>query len=187
MKVLTIIIGILLVIVGFFCLFTPGLTLLSVGWLLGLMLVLAGISIIVDYFVLRKAFPYSGWNLFLGIVTLVMGGILLINQGAQMVTDVIAIYMLGVWLLVMGIVRVVEAIQMRKTPGSGWGWILALGIIMAIIGVYSFFHPTVAAFTLAWLIGIYIIIAGVDLITFATTLHKTTGTDGESHWTIANQ
>lgn len=187
MKVLTIIIGILLVIVGFFCLFTPGLTLLSIGWLLGLMLLLAGISIIVDYFAMRRAFAFSGWNLFLGIITAVMGALLLINQPLRMVTDVIAIYMLGVWMLIMGIVRVVEAIQLRKVPGSGWGWLLVLGVIMALVGVYSFLHPMVAAFTLAWLIGIYIIVAGVDLITLGTMLHKTTTIDGETRWTTAGQ
>ena len=187
MKILTIITGILLVTVGFFCLFSPGLTLLSIGWLLGLMLLLSGINIIADYFALRKALAFSGWNLLSGIITAVLGGLLLINQPLRLMTDIAAIYLLGIWMLAMGIVRFAAAIQLRKIPGSGWGWLLVLGILMALVGIYSFFHPMVSAFTLAWLIGFYIIIAGVDLVTLGTMLHKTVDASGENHWTIANQ
>lgn len=178
MKVMTIIIGILLIGAGFFCLFTPGLTLLSIGWLLGLMLLLSGVCIIVNCFVLRKDSVSSGLNMFLGIITAVMGGLMLINQPLQMLTDVAAIYLLGIWMLVMGVVRFVRAIRMRKSSGSAWGWQMALGILMAAAGIYSFFHPVVAAITLAWFIGIYIIIAGVDLVAFGTMLHKSVDSDG---------
>lgn len=183
MKVLTIIAGILMMVVGIFCLFTPGLTFLSVSWLIGLMLVLSGVSLVADYLVLRKTRLVGALDLLMGILSGVLGIVLLVNQPMQLVTEMVAVYLLGVWMLVSGIIRIVEAIAARKIPGSAWGWTLVLGCLMVALGIYSFFHPVAAMFAIGWLIGFYILLAGVDLVSFGTALHKVEGEDGEQHWT----
>ncbi|MDL2218859.1 DUF308 domain-containing protein [Ruminococcaceae bacterium OttesenSCG-928-O06] len=185
MKIFTIFMGVLLVIVGFVCFFTPGATLLSIGWLVGLMLLIAGVSLIIDYVALHKLGLVTGFDLLLGILTTAMGVLLLVNQPARLFTDVVAIYMLGVWMVASGVIRLVGAVRARKVPGSGWGWFLVLGILMIGLGIYSFLHPAVSALALAWLLGFYIILEGVDLVAFGASLRKVTDADGEKHWVVS--
>ena len=44
-KILAVILGILIVIGGFYCLFAPGLTYLIVGWVVGFVMVLGAVAI----------------------------------------------------------------------------------------------------------------------------------------------
>ena len=133
----------------------------------------------VGYSRVRKVLPISIGSLVLGIITALLGVFLLINQPLRLMTDIIVIYMLGFWILAMGIVRIVSSIQLKSIPGSGWGWLLALGILMTLMGIYSFFHPMVSALTLAWLIGFYIIFAGVDLVILGIAMRKSPGTPAQ--------
>lgn len=183
MKVMTIIAGILMAVVGIFCLFTPGLSFLNVSWLIGLMLVVSGVSLVVDYIVLRKTRLVGALDLLMGMLSGVLGVVLLVNQPLQVVTEMVAVYLLGVWMLVSGVIRIVEAVAARRMPGSAWGWTLVLGCLMVALGIYSFFHPVAAMFAIGWLIGFYILLAGVDLVSFGIALHKVVDAEGEKHWT----
>ncbi|MCI7304143.1 MAG: DUF308 domain-containing protein [Clostridiales Family XIII bacterium] len=46
MKVITIILGVLTTLLGIFCVFRPGVAALSLAWLLGIILILAGFNIV---------------------------------------------------------------------------------------------------------------------------------------------
>ncbi len=182
MKAITIIIGILFLLAGIFLFATPGLTFLSIAWILSILLLVAGISIIIDYIVLRKTNLVSGFDLAFGIVMTLFGILLLVNQPLRFIADTFAIYLLGAWMLIGGIIRIVQAIRARKLPGSGWGWLLTFGIIMVLLGIYSFIHPLVPALALGWLVAFYIVITGIDMIAFGVSLRKSTAADGSTIW-----
>lgn len=169
MKVLTIILGILLIIGGIFCIATPGSTFLSIGWLVGLGFLLAGIDEIVMYW--SRRYLRSGWALAGGILTALLGGFLLFNSWANFFADMVILYMTGAFLILAGIFRIVTAVQSRHLSHT-WGWMLALGILTILVGGYSLFHPTVAAIALGWLIGFYVILAGIEMIQLGINLPR---------------
>lgn len=179
MKILTIMVGILTTIVGVVFLAMPELTFLSIGWVFGLVLLVAGISLVVDYASLRRLNFLSPMDLGLGILTGLVGALMLLDQPLRLFTDLAAVYMLGAWMTAYGIIRLVTAIRLRKAIPRAWVWLLILGILMVALGIYSFFHPTVSLFALTWLIAFYVILGGVDLITLGVSMKKIDTPTGE--------
>jgi uncharacterized membrane protein HdeD (DUF308 family) len=109
MKVLTFITGAVSVVLGFFCFRDKfeSITLLAVwigvGWLFRGMTLLAS-ALSFDHL------PGRGWQAFSGVVTIIGGGVLIISP-----LDSIAILALvtGCWLIAIGIVDVISALQVR--------------------------------------------------------------------------
>jgi uncharacterized membrane protein HdeD (DUF308 family) len=106
------------------------------------------------------------WAIALGIL-LVIGGIVVIAWPG--VTFLVIAVIWGITLLVGGIARVVSAAFLR---GYGWGWLIVLGIVEAIVGVVMLAWPDVTAYVILLLIGIYSIIAGVLQIILSFQLKK---------------
>lgn len=171
MRVLTIILGILLTILGLYCMFTPGITFLSVGWIIGLLLLITGVNSIVDYFGTR-ALGFSTWvDLLFGIVTALLGLVLLFNQGARFITDMVAVYLLAAWILVGGIFLIAASLNLRKV-GAGWVWMLVLGILSAIVGFLAFVYPGITAIAIGLMIGLFILLEGVSMILWGASMDK---------------
>jgi uncharacterized membrane protein HdeD (DUF308 family) len=104
----------------------------------------------------------------------VVGGILLVIGGIIVVawphvTFLVIAVIWGITLLVGGIARVVSASMLR---GYGWGWLVVLGIIEAIVGIVMLAWPNQTAYVILLLIGIYSIIAGLLQIVLAFQLKK---------------
>lgn len=171
MKVLTIALGVFMIIGGLVCFFMPGATFLSLGWALGFVLLLTGVNQIVNYF--TKPRLLSGFDLALGILTAALGGVVLFNVFAQLIADAVLVYLLGVLLVVSGIFRVSESL--RDRAARGWIWSLVYGLLAVVVGVYSFFHPGTLAIAVGWLVGLYIIVAGVNMIRVGTRLSNNSG------------
>ncbi len=164
MKALSIIAGILLILGGFFCMLYPGITFLAAVWIISILLLVAGIMMIVNYFTGKKDGTSSVWDIVGGIVTILLAIIIIFSRFVQFLTDILVVYMFCAALLVGGILAIVGAVKSRKIAGSGWGWRLAFGILMVLLGVASFFTPFADALALGWLIAFMIIFQGVNLI-----------------------
>ena len=106
------------------------------------------------------------WAVVLGIL-LVIGGIVVISWPG--VTFLVIAVIWGITLLVGGIARVVAAAMLR---GYGWGWLVVLGIVEAILGILMLAWPDVTAYVILLLIGIYSIIAGLLQILLSFQLKK---------------
>ncbi len=173
MKVLTIILGVLVLIGGIVCLFMPGASFGALSVVIGVIVLLAGIALIANYAVNRKLKTVTGWDLFGGIITLLLGILLVFNTFANHVLDVIIVYLFGSGVLIAGIVRVVMSIRLRKlSSGKMWIWTLILGILVAILGVYFLFHPILAGLTIGYMVAFYVIICGVDMLAAGIAMRK---------------
>lgn len=176
MKVLSIILGVLLIIGGIYCVMTPGATFLSLGLILGISMLIDGFGAIAEYLRARKLGYPDGWVLAGGIGSVVLGVFLAFSNRMQFFTDALIAYTAGLWVFGMGITRIVRSIriyQYRKTlpqeaRGSVWLWTLILGIIMLVFGAYGFFHPMLMVFTLGVMLGYAIILSGINLITLGS-------------------
>jgi uncharacterized membrane protein HdeD (DUF308 family) len=109
LRVLAFISGTLSVVLGLFCFRRPMQSILllalwiGIGWLIrGIAQILAAAS--------DKSMPARGWQIFLGIVT-VIGGIVLIDSPIESVT--VLMLLGGCWLVVVGVVEIVLALRIR--------------------------------------------------------------------------
>ncbi len=172
MKVLRIIIGVVLLITGIWCLFTPFSTYLSIAWILGFVMLFEGVMSIVTYCMTHKQNAMvTGWDLFEGIITSIFALIILSHQ---LLTDVMLPYCFGVWMMVSGVTRIVEAFKKKSVTQKSKIWIalLVVGILCILVGIYALFHPILAAFSLGVLIGFILIMQGINFITFETGVDR---------------
>ena len=150
MSVLNIILGILLVIGGFSCMFTPFATFLSAGYYIAILLLVYGVFGLVRYF--KKE---SGvLNLIVSILAVVVG---------TLVIDSLVLTLVAVWMLIQGLVTIIMAFTVRGEQ-KGWFWGVIVGALAILAGIYSFAHPGLEAMTIGVLLGLYFVEIGFDMI-----------------------
>ena len=162
MVVLSIIIGVLLIIGGFSCMFTPLTTFFATGYFLGIILLVYGIAGIIRG-ITHKA-DVLEWVL--NILSIIVGLIALFRPGSTVAIDSMLLIIIAVWFVVMGVIQIVLAFK-NKGVVKGWYWNLIAGILAIIVGIYSFAHPTFTAVTAGILIGFYFVESGISLIAMA--------------------
>lgn len=170
MKIITIVLGVILVIGGIFCMVYPAATFSTLGWLVGILLLISGVNAVANYVRGRKVGLANVWDLVYGILTLILATVILFSPLAAGITDVILIYMFAFWLLIGGIIRIVGSIALMRLKNRGWIWMIILGLLMVVLGIYSFFHPMVNAIAMGWMMGFFIIFQGFNLIGIGSTL-----------------
>lgn len=167
MMILSIILGILMIIGGACCLFTPLTTYLSTGYFMCAMLLFYGIAGLVYYFKKKG----NVLEVVVSVLAIIVGLISLFIPGTTLVFDTVMLYMTAAWFVVQGIVSIVLAFKIKNQDNI---WIVALiaGILSVILGVYSFLHPQVLAMSSGMLIGFYFIEAGIDTIVLSTVIDR---------------
>lgn len=167
MKLFTIILGVLLTIGGFICIFTPGRTFLSSGWALGFMVLVSGVNMTALYFKNRK--EASASSLIGGILLALLGIFAMVSLPTRAMTDLFIAYAFGAGILIYGIFQIVSSMKSKETKSS-WGFVLAFGILDVLLGGYCFIHPLVSAMTVGVLIAFVIITQGFNLIALGASM-----------------
>ena len=152
--------GILLIIMGILALLMPEVaamaTVLTLAWLL----IVAGIVEIVHSFQTRHRAGF-GWKLAAGIITLILGLLILFFPIAGVAT--LALW-IGAFIFAGGIVRVILAFRVK--PAKGWGWVLFDGILAIIIGgLIAWGWPASSIAFIGLLTGFWLLFSGVWRIT----------------------
>lgn len=161
MTVLFIILGVLMAICGFCCIFTPLLTFMDMTYFIVIMAAVYGVVGIV------RAIKYKryGLSFAFSILSLIFAIALLCLPNLMVLTDAVLIYMVAAWLVMMGVVSIVTSIRVTKKTGSSiWIFQLIIGILGVLLGIYSFFHPAVIAVSLGFLVGFWFIETGFAMI-----------------------
>lgn len=167
MKIVTIILGILMAICGISCICTPVMTFLEAGYFLVILLLVYGIAAIVKS-VVQKVY---GIPFIFGILSTILGLVIMVVPGLKLMTDGMLLYIMAVWFMVQGVVAIVMAFQQKKiAEGKGWIATLILGILGVLLGIYSVAHPFILAFTFGVLVGMYFIECGINMIVMAETI-----------------
>ena len=153
-KVVPVILGVLMIMAGVYCFFTPVETSTIIPFVLG-------IATIVDVS---------------AVVSLVFGLLLAFSPVLQMSVGVFVIMLTGWWILALGIIRIVHAFHLlrikRASDGFGFGemigsnwWIaLILGAVLTVFGLVVILNPMLGLGVIGVLLGCGIITAGVNLI-----------------------
>ncbi len=170
MTVLYVILGVIMVIGGFVCMASPVATLLYTGYYIGILMLVYGVLGII------RCAKYKGDVLdwVMNILALIVGIFALIRPGSTLVFDALMIFALAAYLVIQGVVHIVLAFKSKKV-NSKWFWMLLVGIVSLVMGIYLFINKDVAAATVGMLIGICFIEAGISTITMALAIHDVKG------------
>jgi uncharacterized membrane protein HdeD (DUF308 family) len=140
--------GVLILILGMAALAVPVLTALAANYALAWIALLIGVLQLIHAYQMRKK-SGAGWQVATGLLNLVVGVLLLIYP----IQGVAAI---ALTLAAIGVAELLLAFQRRPTPG--WGWVLASGILSALVGLLIAMGWPSDSFLL---IGVYV---GVSMI-----------------------
>lgn len=163
-RVLNIAAGVLLIAAGVYCLCNQDIAVLSAGLLLGLFMLVSGVIEIAVFAGTSGVLIGSGWLLLDGVLTVIMSLFLLFNQWFTMMSLPI---LFTVWLLFSGVSRFVSAFDLKALGMRGWGWILALGIVLLVFGVVCMMDPWVSVVAVGVTVGLVLILEGIGTIAVA--------------------
>ena len=169
MNILMIILGILMILCGGSCIFTPVLTFLQMGYFLAILLLVYGIAGIIRAIASKE----YGTGFAFSIISVIAGIVIVCVPGLALMTDGLLLYMMAGWFILQGIVSLILSIKFKGAAGGKkWIWGLVLGIIGILLGIYTMFHPMILAFTTGILIGVYFIESGISMIILSSQFDK---------------
>ena len=158
-KWLLLIAGIFAVLTGFNMIAYPAVSLASMTFLFALVFVVQGISEIVQYF---KSEEKHGWNLFGGIVTLILALTLFSGSFIDMVTFVP--FIISFWALTNGITKTIVGFKVRKTDKSVGNPLVWMGILGIVAGLIMMGHPLMTSIFISYNIAFVFIYQGIVAI-----------------------
>ena len=144
-----------------FC--TSGNQLIQIMPWLGTALLLSGISNILVYFTERKSKKCGRWGLADGLTAALLSIFLLFNQ---MTPVAVLPFFFCVWELFSGVLRIMEALELRDHKACGWQWLFIVGVLEIFSGAIALLKPVEEALTMHVVIGIVLAIQA------AAFLHK---------------
>jgi uncharacterized membrane protein HdeD (DUF308 family) len=109
-----------------------------------------------------------GWVLAFGVATLVLGILVILQPKATIYGFAL---LLGIWLFVSGLFRIVMAIADDRDSGDVRVLPAMLGLLSVIIGVFFLRHTYETVATLTFLLGLFWIVGGI-IEFFSAYSHK---------------
>ena len=159
--------GVLLVIAGVVALVFPLIAAVTAALYIGWFALVAGIIAIVVAIRTRSE-PQFGWRLAVGALYIVLGLLLVANPVAGAAS--LALFV-GAVMAVSGVVEIVLAFRHR--PGSGWGWLLANGILSIGLAILiAIGWPLGSLVLIGYLVGFQIITCGIARLGLAMAARK---------------
>ena len=150
---------------GAFCFINSGQTFPNIAFVVGAIMVINGVIHSLAYFVgrgLNNRSDNNGWILIDGLLTLLLGILILCNQ---LVVDMAIPMIFGMWVLVSGLLRVEAASRIdREKKTSNFKATLITGIITSLVGIFGFVDPLITFVSLVALLGIFLIMQGINAI-----------------------
>src|SRR5215831_16937497 len=156
--------GVLAIILSILVFIHPGMTVTTIIYLAGIILIIVGIEkIISGIFVANK----SRWGTVgLGVLTLIFGSIAV---GYPVSTAVFVIFMLGFGLLFIGISHVVYGLGSSQSPGWARGFSIGAGALAIAISFLVMASPFAGAVFVSVFLGIALLIIGIEIIAVGVT------------------
>ena len=157
-KIGYIVMSVLFCVLGVVLLFTPGVSALWIGRLLGIGLIPFGAIKLVGYFsrdLFRLAFQY---DLAFGLLLMVLGIVTLSHPGDALSFLCV---MFGIPVLADGLFKIQIAMDSRQFGIRNWWLVLVLAALTCVVGVVLVFRPMTGVRALTALMGLSLLCDGV--------------------------
>jgi uncharacterized membrane protein HdeD (DUF308 family) len=153
--------GILLIVLGVYCISRPAATLFTTAWLIGVFTLVSGISKLVFTFRTQAFLPNSGSRALSAILEIIVGFIFL---GNNIFLAISLPVIFAMWVTIEGVIIAVNSFDYKRVGFPGWFVILLLGICGIVLGILGLRNPDVTAATLSTLIGLGVIAMGISYL-----------------------
>jgi uncharacterized membrane protein HdeD (DUF308 family) len=154
--------GVAAILFGLAALIWPGLTLAVLIILYGAYAVVDGAFAIVAG--LRAGSGTRRWLLLAEGALGILAGLIAVLWPD--ITALVLLYIISFWAIFGGLLRIVGAILLRREIDNEWSMALS-GVLWMLLGIVLVVLPGVGLVSLAWLIGVFALGAGVTLIVLA--------------------
>lgn len=160
-KILLVVTGILLIVLGIVCICNPVETLFSMAWLIGFLTLLSGISKLVFGLRTQNLLPNSGTRVLTGVFDVLLGIFLLCNNFFVAISLPL---IFAIWLIVEGIILVVQSFDYKKADYQGWWWLLLMGIAVVVLSFFAMKNLDVTGKTISIMFGCGVMLLGIAYI-----------------------
>jgi uncharacterized membrane protein HdeD (DUF308 family) len=109
------------------------------------------------------------WLLALEGIVGIWAGIVTLRAPA--VTAIVLVFLMSMWAMATGFLRVVAAIRLRKEI-SGEVWLVLSGLASVLFALMLMFRPAVGALALVWIIAGYALVMGLFLVMLGIELRR---------------
>jgi uncharacterized membrane protein HdeD (DUF308 family) len=159
--------GVVYLIAGIIALGSVVLATAATVFLVGIMMLIAGIAEVIN------AFQVKTWGKFM--LWLVLGALYIVAGFATFENPLLAAavltLLLGVALIASGLMRILLSLSMMH--GTPWGWVMLSGIVTLLIGFVILVHwPVSSLYILGLFLGVDLVVAGAGWIGLGLGLRR---------------
>ena len=163
------IIGILISFLGFWSFSVPVTTLIALNIVFIVSFIVSGLGDIMYAFAVRKVSSEWGWILAGGIISLVLG-VILVSRPLE--SFLVLLFYVGFWVAFQSLMTIITSITMKRNQWKGWGWLLFLGIVGAIFSVFLIVNPVYTSRFIVALFSISLVMYGIVRIFYSFKLRQ---------------
>lgn len=166
---LPLIVGILLVILGFYVLATPLTSYLALSFVFSISFLFSGLMEIIFALYNKNEIEGWGWYLAGGILNTLFGLLLLSNPAISLAT---LPFVIGFFVMFKSVQYLSFALDLKQYGIKNWVWILVFSILGMIFSFILLWNPVFAGLTIVIWTGIAIISAGLASCILSFQLKK---------------
>ena len=160
--------GIAAIVFGVLAFVWPGITLLTLVFLYGAFALVDGVFSIGAAVMGGKGMGPRWWLALIGLLGIGAGLLTFVWPG---ITALVLLIFIAVWSILIGVLQIAGAIQLRKEIDNEWFLILS-GALSVLVGIFLLAQPGAGALALIWVIGFYAIVVGIIHVALAFRLKK---------------
>ena len=135
-------------------------TIYTISYIVGAILICAGAYALIRFFTNSKKTTNSimGLDVLYGIVTIILGGLIIKNPGA--IGSLLPI-VLGIAIIVSSANKIQYAFSLKNGDNDLWKTTMVISVVGTICGVVLLFNPFAGAVLIMRIVGIFIIIYAI--------------------------
>lgn len=158
----TIISSCVTIFLGILLFFQAQNTLKTISYIIGMFLLIIGISIIIKTISDKTERIYFNTSFMIGIFCAIIGFVLIINP--TLLTSILP-FCIGVWMIISGAIKFQTSLALKEQEGKTWTKMLIFSIVVFILGLLLIINPFGGAVIVTKIIGICLIIYSIaDII-----------------------
>lgn len=155
--------GLVALLFGLVAIFWPGIGLDALIVLFGVYALADGLIAVIGSLRMAPGEPRRSFLALTGVAGILIGSISVLWPQA---TVVVLLYFVAAWALLFGLIEIAGSLRLRKEFGPDWP-ISKGGILLAVFGLLLLAFPGAVAVAATWVIGIFALLIGVALLSFA--------------------
>lgn len=155
--------GLAALLFGLVAIFWPGISLDALVILFGAYALADGAIAVIGSLRMAAGEPRRGFLALTGVAGILIGLISILWPQA---TVVLLLYFVAAWALLFGLIEIAGSLRLRKEFGPDWP-VSKGGMLLAAFGLLLLVFPGAVAVAATWVIGIFALLIGIALLSFA--------------------